>query len=148
MVADEFSLGTRDWQRQKSGGNGLPAKGHAHENFREFKIRDLGAVIGAVAVTVFGFSSFDWKLGSTTEQMAADRAQTAVIGVLTPICVEKFQHRANATAKTKSQTPRLPALARNGSVDPCSDRKQRHGFVPIVVKSSGQMQLRPVSCVM
>jgi hypothetical protein len=58
-----------------------------------------GAVIGAVAVTVVGFSQFDWKLGSTAEQMAADRAQTAVIGVLTPICVEKFQHQANATAK-------------------------------------------------
>lgn len=63
------------------------------------KPRIWGAVIGAVAVTVVGFSSFDWQLGSTAEQMAADRAQTAVIGVLTPICVEKFQHQANATAK-------------------------------------------------
>lgn len=58
-----------------------------------------GAVIGAVAITVVGFSSFDWKLASTAEQMAADRAQAAVVGVLTPICVEKFQHQANATAK-------------------------------------------------
>jgi hypothetical protein len=31
--------------------------------------------------------------------MAVDRAQTAVIGVLKPICVEKFQHQANATSK-------------------------------------------------
>jgi hypothetical protein len=48
---------------------------------------------------VVGFSSFGWKLGSTAEQMAADRAQTAVVGVLTPICVDKFQHQANATAR-------------------------------------------------
>ena len=58
-----------------------------------------GAVIGAAAITVVGFSSLGWKLDSTAQQMAADRADTAVVGVLTPICVEKFQHQANATAK-------------------------------------------------
>ena len=49
-----------------------------------------GAVIGAAAITVVGFSSLGWKLDSTAQQMAADRADTAVVGVLTPICVEKF----------------------------------------------------------
>ena len=58
-----------------------------------------GGVIGAAAITAVGFSSLGWTLGSTAEQMAADRAQTAVVGVLTPICVEKFQHQADATAK-------------------------------------------------
>jgi hypothetical protein len=29
--------------------------------------------------------------------MATQRAQTAVVGVLAPICVEKFQHQADAT---------------------------------------------------
>jgi hypothetical protein len=58
-----------------------------------------GAVIGAVAITMVGFSSLGWRLGSTAEQMAEDRAQTAVVGVLTPICVERFQHQANAAAK-------------------------------------------------
>ena len=58
-----------------------------------------GAVIGAAAITVVGFSSLGWKLDGTAQQMAADRADTAVVGVLTPICVEKFQHQANATAK-------------------------------------------------
>ena len=57
-----------------------------------------GALIGAVAITAVGFSS-GWTLGSTADQMAADRATAAVVGVLTPICVEKFQHQANATAK-------------------------------------------------
>jgi hypothetical protein len=58
-----------------------------------------GAVIGAAAISVVGFSSFGWTLGSTAERMARERAQTAVVGVLAPICVEKFQHQADASAK-------------------------------------------------
>src|ERR1700738_1081881 len=58
-----------------------------------------GAVIGAAAISVIGFSSFGWTLGSTADRMAKERAQTAVVGVLAPICVEKFQHQADAAAK-------------------------------------------------
>jgi hypothetical protein len=58
-----------------------------------------GAVIGAAAISVVGFSSFGWTLGSTAERMAKERAQTAVVEVLAPICVEKFQHQADAATK-------------------------------------------------
>jgi hypothetical protein len=58
-----------------------------------------GALFGAVVITAVGFSSLGWTLGSTAEQMAVDRAQTAVVAVLTPICVDKFEHQADATAK-------------------------------------------------
>ena len=58
-----------------------------------------GAVVGAVAISVAGFSSFGWTLGSTAERMAKERAQTAVVEVLAPICVEKFQHQADAATK-------------------------------------------------
>ena len=58
-----------------------------------------GAVIGAVAISVLGFSSFGWTLGSTAERMAQERGQTAVVAVLAPICVEKFQHQTDASAK-------------------------------------------------
>jgi hypothetical protein len=58
-----------------------------------------GAVIGAAAISVIGFSSFGWTLGSTAERMAKERAQIAVVGVLAPICVEKFQHQVDASAK-------------------------------------------------
>jgi hypothetical protein len=58
-----------------------------------------GTVIGAAAISVVGFSTFGWTLGSTAERMATERAQTAVVGVLAPICVEKFQHQADASAK-------------------------------------------------
>src|SRR5437868_12873420 len=58
-----------------------------------------GAVAGAVAISVIGFSSMGWMLGGTAERMAADRAESAVVGVLTPICVEKFQQQADSVAK-------------------------------------------------
>jgi hypothetical protein len=58
-----------------------------------------GAVVGAAAISVIGFSSFGWTLGSTAERMAKEQAQIAVVAVLAPICVEKFQHQADAAAK-------------------------------------------------
>jgi hypothetical protein len=58
-----------------------------------------GAVAGASAISVIGFSSMGWMLGATADRMAADRAQSAVVGVLTPICVEKFQQQVDSAAK-------------------------------------------------
>ena len=58
-----------------------------------------GAVIGAVAISVLGFSSFGWTLGSTAERMAQERGRTEVVAVLAPICVAKFQHQADASTK-------------------------------------------------
>src|SRR6266481_6261442 len=58
-----------------------------------------GAVIGAAAISVVGFTSFGWTLGSTAEKMAKERSQAAVVGVLAPICVERFQHQADAATK-------------------------------------------------
>ena len=58
-----------------------------------------GAVIGAAAISVVGFSQFGWMLNSAAERMATERAQTAVVAALAPICVEKFQQQADASAK-------------------------------------------------
>jgi hypothetical protein len=58
-----------------------------------------GAVCGAAAISVVGFSSLGWTLGSTAERMAREQAQNAVVGVLAPICVEKFQHQVDAPTK-------------------------------------------------
>src|SRR5205814_9184103 len=58
-----------------------------------------GAVIGAVAFAVVGFSSLGWTLGSTAEKMATQRAEAAVVAVLAPICVAKFQQQTDAAAK-------------------------------------------------
>jgi hypothetical protein len=58
-----------------------------------------GAVVGAVAFTVVGFSSLGWTLASTAEKMATQRAEAAIVSVLAPICVDKFQQQADAAAK-------------------------------------------------
>jgi len=58
-----------------------------------------GGIAGAVAISVIGFSSMGWTLGSTAERIAADRAESAVVSVLAPICVEKFQQQVNSAAK-------------------------------------------------
>jgi hypothetical protein len=58
-----------------------------------------GAVVGAIAFAVVGFSSLGWTLGSTAEKMATQRAETEVVAVLGPICVEKFQQQTDAAAK-------------------------------------------------
>jgi hypothetical protein len=60
-----------------------------------------GAVIGAAVISVLGFSLFGWTLDSTAEKMAKERALTAVVEVLAPICAERFQQQADAPAKLK-----------------------------------------------
>jgi hypothetical protein len=58
-----------------------------------------GAVGGAIAISIVGFSQMGWMLGSTAERLASARAETAIVDVLAPICVEKFQQQSNLAAK-------------------------------------------------
>jgi alpha/beta superfamily hydrolase len=54
--------------------------------------------IGAVASMVIGFSWGGWVTGSTASGLAAERADTAVVAALTPICMEKFLQNSDAKA--------------------------------------------------
>ena len=56
-------------------------------------------MIGAASISVLGFSVFGWTLGGTAGRMAKERAEAAVIEVLTPICVEKFHAQVDVSAK-------------------------------------------------
>jgi hypothetical protein len=56
-----------------------------------------GAATGAVVTVVVGFNWGGWTLGSTVEKVAKERADSAVVAALAPICVDKFRHAANAT---------------------------------------------------
>lgn len=58
-----------------------------------------GAIGGAVAVMIVGFSWGGWVLGGTAERMAVQRADTAVIAGLVPLCVDRFRHQADAAAQ-------------------------------------------------
>ncbi len=57
-----------------------------------------GMVIGAVASMVVGFSWGGWVTGGTAAKLAVERADTAVLAALTPICVEKFLQNSDAKA--------------------------------------------------
>jgi hypothetical protein len=65
----------------------------------ESRTRLLQAVaIGAVASMVIGFSWGGWVTGGAATKLADERADTAVVAALTPICVEKFLQNSDAKA--------------------------------------------------
>jgi len=64
-----------------------------------FKPGFWGVVVGAVAIMIIGFGWWGWTLGSTAESMAKERANSAVVALLTPICVESFMKQPDATTK-------------------------------------------------
>jgi alpha/beta superfamily hydrolase len=47
---------------------------------------------------VIGFSWGGWVTGTAANKLAAERANTAVLAALTPICVEKFLQNSDAKA--------------------------------------------------
>ena len=55
-------------------------------------------VAGFLATVVIGFGWGGWTLGGTATKMADQSAKNAVVSVLTPICVDNFQHAAAAQA--------------------------------------------------
>jgi hypothetical protein len=55
-----------------------------------------GVFFGAVATVVIGFNWGGWTRGSTAEKMVQDAQQQAMVRVLAPICVDKFQRAADA----------------------------------------------------
>ena len=57
-----------------------------------------GAAAGAVATMIVGFNWGGWTLGSSAEKAAKDRAGSAVVAALAPICVDRFRQATDATA--------------------------------------------------
>ena len=57
-----------------------------------------GAAAGAVVAMIVGFGWGGWTLGSTVEKVAKERADTAMVAALAPICVDQFRGAVNASA--------------------------------------------------
>ena len=55
-----------------------------------------GAVAGAGLALLIGFGWAGWTTGGAAAKMVDDASRSAVTAALAPICVEKFQHNANA----------------------------------------------------
>ena len=60
-----------------------------------------GAVIGAVAISIVGFSWLGWVRGSTAEQMGKQRADAAMVSALIPLCIDRFKQQADVSDKLK-----------------------------------------------
>ena len=57
-----------------------------------------GAVAGAVAISIAGFSWGGWVTGSSAREMAADQAKLEVVAALVPVCVEQSRLDPNVIA--------------------------------------------------
>jgi hypothetical protein len=59
-----------------------------------------GAVGGAVALAILGFTWGGWVTGGTAKVMANKQADVAVVKVLAPICVDNFLRAPDVVANT------------------------------------------------
>src|SRR5689334_11942086 len=57
-----------------------------------------GLAGGAIAMAIVGFTWGGWVTHGTAESQASERAKTAVVAALAPVCAEKFQRTADAPA--------------------------------------------------
>lgn len=58
-----------------------------------------GAVGGAVAVAIIGFSWGGWMTGGSAADAASRSAKTAVIAALAPICAAQFRNQPDAAGQ-------------------------------------------------
>jgi len=61
-----------------------------------FKRLVQGAAVGAVVTMIIGFNWGGWSIESTAAKRADEASKSAVVAVLAPICVDKFQHSSDA----------------------------------------------------
>jgi hypothetical protein len=82
-----------------------------------------GAAAGAIATIIVGFAWGGWTLGSTANEMADERASAALMQVLVPTCVQRFQQQADMPAqwaafKDVSSWQRDAFIAKSGFATP------------------------------
>ena len=70
-----------------------------------------GVAIGAVMTMAIGFYWAGWKLGSTATDMAQKNSSAAVVAVLAPICVDKFQHATDSHRLSLSEKDQFVAAS-------------------------------------
>ena len=58
-----------------------------------------GAIVGAIATMIIGFSQGGWYSGGSAERLAQQRSEVAVIDALVPICISQSKLDPDTTAK-------------------------------------------------
>ena len=61
-------------------------------------------VIGAVLTAGIGFSVGGWVTGGTAQELAAARAEGAVVRAFTPVCVANAQREPEKLAQLKAES--------------------------------------------
>jgi hypothetical protein len=65
----------------------------------QLKPAAYGAICGAAVLALVGFTWGGWLTGRAAERRAMERADTAVVAALTPICVAKFKQGGDAVVQ-------------------------------------------------
>ncbi|GEP55463.1 hypothetical protein [Reyranella soli] len=58
-----------------------------------------GAVVGAIACAVLGFTWGGWVTGATARKDAGVAAHNATVATLAPFCADRFRAQGDATAR-------------------------------------------------
>ena len=69
-----------------------------------------GAVGGAIALAIVGFTWGGWVTNSTATTMAQDHAHVEIAKVLAPICFLQFQQQPDAMAKMVDSRQIIPVI--------------------------------------
>lgn len=72
-----------------------------------------GAVAGAIAVAIVGFSWGGWVTGGSADRMAAEKARHEVVSALVPICIQQ----SNQDPQAAETLERLKAASRYQRAD-------------------------------
>jgi hypothetical protein len=59
-----------------------------------------GAVLGAIALAIVGFTWGGWVTGGTAAKNSGIASHEAVVAALAPICAERFRAQTDAVART------------------------------------------------
>jgi hypothetical protein len=60
-----------------------------------------GAAFGGIAMAIVGFSQLGWKTAASADNLAQERADTAVVAALLPFCVAKAEEGTEQAALAK-----------------------------------------------
>jgi hypothetical protein len=80
-------------------GSARPQEGHSKNLPTNTKPWIQGAVVGAVAAAIIGFSWGGWVTGGSADKRVAVATHDATVTALASICVERFRAQADAPAK-------------------------------------------------
>jgi hypothetical protein len=63
-----------------------------------------GAIVGAIATMIVGFSQGGWYTTGSADRLAQQKADVAVIDALLPVCINQSKLDPEATAKLQQLT--------------------------------------------